>query len=82
MRSILVLFLTLPLGGCWFFMVPIPSSLFEGDKACAAESVQVGQKLKMPDGRHAKVEKIDGRHQRCPTGRLPILVGVSYDEAK
>lgn len=82
MRAAVAMLLVLPLSGCWFFMVPLPSSLFEAGNACAAENVAVGQRLKHTDGRSGKVEKVIGRHQRCQSARMPVLVEIVYDEAK
>lgn len=82
MRYLLIAALVLPLQGCWFFMFPIPTSLWEGGNACAGESVYVGQTLTHDDGRIGKVSKVIGRHQRCPTGARPMLVDMSFEEAK
>lgn len=82
MRYLAVLLMVLPLSGCWFFMVPIPSSMFQEGNACGGESAYVGQRLRMPDDRVAKIEKVIGRHQRCQQTKAPILVEVSYEEAK
>lgn len=81
MRCLTVLLLTLPLQGCLFFF-PIPSSIWQGGNACAGEYVQVGERLKHTDGRVGKIEKVIGRHQRCQSASMPMLVDVSYDEAK
>ena len=77
--SKLTLLLTLPLGGCWFFMVPIPSSMTQDGNACAGDGVYVGQKLRNAEGKVGKVEKVIGRHQRCQEAVRPVLVQVSYD---
>ena len=79
MRYLIVLALILPLQGCWFFMVPIPSSAFQDGNACSGESVYVGQRLKHDDGRMGTVEKVIGRHQRCQSGSRPMLVDVRYE---
>jgi hypothetical protein len=78
----LVLLLVLPLQGCWFFMFPIPSSIFQEGNVCTADTVYVGQTIRNNDGRIGKVEKIIGRHQRCQSSSMPMLVDVNFTESK
>lgn len=82
MRVLTILLLTLPLGGCWFFMFPIPTSMFQEGNVCAVEGAYVGQALKHTDGRTGKVTKVIGRHQRCQSAAMPMLVEVNFDEGK
>lgn len=77
MRIISVLLLCTMLQGCWFFMVPIPSSS-QGNACTDEANAVVGQKVKHDNGKMATVEKVIGRHQRCPTGQRPILVELAY----
>lgn len=79
MRYLIVLLLILPLQGCWFFMVPIPTALFQEGNACAGEGAYVGQRLKHDDGRVGTVEKVIGRNERCKSGSRPMLVEVRFD---
>lgn len=79
MRYLFVLLLILPLQGCWFFLFPIPTSLFQEGNACAGESVYAGQTLTHDDGRIGKVSKVIGRHQRCQRNDRPMLVDVSFE---
>lgn len=79
MRYVLMLVLCIPLQGCFFFFY-VPGSSQAGN-ACASEYSQVGQLLRNEEGKVGKIEKVIGRHQRCPTAARPILVEVSYEQA-
>jgi hypothetical protein len=82
LRYLVVSLAPIALGGCFFFMVPLPSQVFSSANACAVEGVQVGQALKHVDGRVGKVTDVYGRHQRCQEAARPMLVTVEYAETK
>jgi hypothetical protein len=82
MKYLVVLLLTLPLQGCWFFFLPIPTSLFQAGNTCAGENVYAGQRLRHDDGRVGTVVKVIGRHQLCQTSNRPMLLEVNYEDVK
>lgn len=74
-RVLLLTALLVNLAGCWFVYLPIPSSVATW---CAAESVQLGGLVKLPDGRVGRATKIYGRSDACRDEAIPIRVDLEF----
>jgi hypothetical protein len=77
----LVVLSCLMLNGCFFFMVPLPSSdTFSYANTCVgSENAVVGKRIKHNDGRIGTIKTVYGSSDRCrKDAALPILTEVEY----
>jgi hypothetical protein len=80
MKLILVCLSCLALQGCWFFMMPLPSSdPSSAANICVPDGYAIGKRLKNEKGQIGTVTAIHGRHHRCQNGAYPILATVEYE---
>jgi hypothetical protein len=85
MKTITALLLTLPLSGCWFIYIPgsaidAVADGLSGAKGngCVQEYMQVGGRVRMPNGGMGTVKYIDGPSYRC-SSLTPIRALVTMD---
>jgi hypothetical protein len=77
----LVVLSCLMLNGCFFFMVPLPSSdTFSYANTCVgSENAEVGKRIKHADGRIGTIKTVYGSSERCRKDAAhPILTEVEY----
>lgn len=80
--------MALPLGGCFFFVVPVgpvvdavnDAASGEFGSNCISAGTKVGEAVRMPTGAVEYVKRISGPSIRCPNAAIPIRAELSTSQ--
>ena len=84
-RALLVV-ATTQLGGCFFVFIPgsLMQKVSDGvtgaqGEHCVGRSAQIGDRIKLPDGKVGTVKSLSGTSVRCTNESIPIRAALAVD---
>lgn len=82
LKTFAVFFSLVFLSGCWFIFVPVSPIVraIQGPRCCIKDYKRIGDKIRAPNKKVAKITEIHGYSDSCKSPDYPILASIEYDE--